>query len=78
MKHSVDGSFELKSNSEKRNPYIENSILYALCVAERAGGAKTENRRISIKLEADNDFYSQRQNVRLFKFLQPFFCEFNV
>ncbi|KAF0977774.1 hypothetical protein FDP41_003096 [Naegleria fowleri] len=63
VKHSVDGSFELKSNSEKRNPYIENSILYALCVAERARGAKTENRRISIKLEADNDFYSQRQNL---------------
>ncbi|KAG2388797.1 hypothetical protein C9374_000236 [Naegleria lovaniensis] len=63
VKNSVDGSFELKSNSEKRNPYIENSILYALCVAEQAAGAKTENRRISIKLQADNDFYSQRQNL---------------
>ncbi|KAL9645724.1 hypothetical protein ABK040_003456 [Willaertia magna] len=54
-------SFELKSDSEESNPYIENSMLYALSICTQFVG-KLKG-KISIELKADNDFYSQRQNL---------------
>lgn len=63
---SSENGGELKLVNMNKNPYIENAILYALAISEYLNGSKIQNRKISITLQADNDFYSQRQNVSIY------------
>lgn len=46
----------------RRNHYVEFSILYGMTLAILSGNIDQDLNMI-IRLVADNDFYSQRQNV---------------
>ena len=61
--HSFEIKIERAPNAPE-NKYIEYSLLFAMAVAQYFSSAKlytTES--LKVKLLADNDFYSQRQNV---------------
>lgn len=51
------------SSSSKRNPYIEDALLFSLAIANRFHDASENCRYMKIRIVADNDFYSQRENV---------------
>lgn len=58
----VKHSYELKAaEHQSRNPYIEASLKYTLCVIEKIRG---NIESIDVTLQADNDFYSQVHHVR--------------
>lgn len=42
--------------------YVENVLLFCMTLVEQVKGA-TALHAVHIKIEADNDFYSQRENV---------------
>jgi phosphomevalonate kinase len=46
----------------KRNPYIEYTLLYSLTVSVLSS-PRGKHTDMKIRLVADNDFYSQRENV---------------
>lgn len=52
--------YKMKTNG-KENPYVENSLFYSLCVAHLHN--KAPNKNLKIQVLADNDFYSQTENV---------------
>jgi hypothetical protein len=52
-----------RSIDASENKYIEYSLLYSVAIANYLSNNKYCPKELNVKVEADNDFYSQRQNV---------------